>query len=329
MGNSQPEQIAAIANQGYAQVILSTAFTLQPQLKKQVPQDLLLYFSEMRRANRVRNTQAKAQLAEIGALLGKKGIPVVTLKGAADVLKPLHDEPAHRYISDLDLLVPENRLSEAALILRKAKGLPATQADISPGAHHHLAQITHPDWPFTVELHLRPGSDAVCSVLNSDTMLNAAEPTSLDGIAVPDMTDRFLHHVLHGMELRHPTAALNLRTTADHLMYLDKADPKIVEQALTRLESAGKADWLHDLTALAAALKGNPPTTESWAAAALSSFGNPEEARSRDTVFWMRRYAKRALQDPAYRKQLMRKAISPDAWVQFLKFHRERRGRFK
>lgn len=329
MQDSQPEQIAAIANQGYAQTILHSAFAQVPDLAAPLPRDLVIYFAEMQRANGVRNMDARGQLAQIAAILAPAGIPVLALKGAADVLDPLHGNAAHRYISDLDLLIPAGQISRAARLLRQAKGLPHGVAETEPGPHHHLAQITHLDWPLTIELHLRPGSDAVAKVLEPDAMLARAQDSGLPGVLIPATEDRFLHHILHGMELRHDTAALNLRLLADHVQYLGRLSESEQNQALTRLKAAGLADWQRDLDALTGALMGQPPAPHSWAAEALHRFGDPEGAQARDTRYWIRRYAQRLATNGAYRRQILRKIFSPRAWAEFVQFHRERRNRFK
>lgn len=325
--SSPPEQIAAIANHGHAQTILHSAFRQHPELGRNLPDDLLIYFAEMQRANGDRNRAAQDQLADIAALLAPLDIPVLALKGAADVLDPLHPVAAHRYISDLDVLIPQDRAADAARALRQAKGLPVRPADTRAGPHHHLAQIIHPDWLFTVELHIRPGSDAVGRVLDGAAMVARARPVG--GVLIPAPEDRLLHHVLHGMELRHDTAELNLRLLADHLCYLEKLTDQSLNQALTRLETANLGDWLTDLSALAMALDGHPPAPGNWAATALARFGEPADARARDTVFWIRRYAQRLTRSGPYRRSVLRKMVSPVAWAEFIQFHRDRRNRFK
>lgn len=327
---SDPQHLAAIANQSYGQVILHSAFQKNPALVQMIPDDLGIYFAEMQRANRDRITQAVTQMAEISRILQAEGIAVLALKGAADVLDPIHSQPAHRYISDLDLLVSADKISQAARLLRQAKGLPVDDALITTGPHHHLAQIIHPDWPFTVELHVKPGSATVSTVLNASEMLSSAEPSRIEGILIPCPEDRLLHHILHGMELRHETAALNLRLLADHHQYLGKLPDHALSQALSRLKSADFAPWLTDLTLLTQGLSGHmklPPG--SWPARALTVFGNPAAARSQDNQFWVRHYLRRMMHSPAYRRQIMRKILSPAAWAEFFAFHRDRRSKFK
>ncbi|MEZ5674058.1 MAG: nucleotidyltransferase family protein [Thalassovita sp.] len=327
--NSIPEQIAAIANQSYGQTILASGLRTLPALQSAIPDDLVIYFTEMQRANGERNTQAITQLAEIAAILAQHGIPILALKGAADVLQPLHDIPAHRYISDLDILIPENQITHAARLLREAKGLPVADRDILPGAHHHLAQIIAPDWLFTVELHIQPGSSAVQSVLNGAKMLRHATPSGIPGLMIPTLEDRFLHHILHNMELRHDTAALHLRALADHLRYRAALHAEDTDRAFSRLDAVGFGAWQTDLTDLAQALNGSPAQPGTWTWRALSGFGTPDAARSKDTLFWMKRYARRFAQSGPYRRQLIGKLFSPQAWAEFIQFHRDRRNRFK
>ncbi|MGH1355119.1 MAG: nucleotidyltransferase family protein [Thalassovita sp.] len=330
LANAPPEHLAAIANQSYGQVILHSAFQNVPALAKAIPQDLAIYFAEMQRANQDRNQKAIAQLQEIAAILHPYEIPVIALKGAADLLDPLHSIPAHRYISDLDLLVPADKATQAARLLRQAKGLPTEDHLIRPGNHHHLTQITHPDWTFTVELHIAPGSTAVSAVLNADDMIENAVPTDIRGASIPCREDRFLHHILHGMELRHETANLNLRLLADQVGYLEILPEQILNQALFRLNPSDCADWMTDLSLLARGLMGSAELSPfGWPARALQVFGNPEAARSQDNAFWIRHYLRRMIQNADYRRQTLRKVVSPKAWAEFIAFHKDRRSKFK
>lgn len=330
LAQSDAEHLAAITNHGHAQTILITALRKTPSLTSHIPRDLEVYFAEMARANAARNHHAKTQLQEIANILLPAGIPVLALKGAADLLNPIHDGPEHRYISDLDLLIPDDRIKDAAVFLRQAKGLPTGSVLTEPGTHHHLAQIIHPDWPLTIELHVRPGSEVVQSVLASKTMLENAKPTDINGILIPDIQDRFLHHILHGMELRHQTAALNLRMLADHVQYLRVMTPSEQKQALTRLEDIGYEAWQSDLSQLTRSLETlSALPGDCWAARALQNFGDPEAARRQDTEFWIRHYLRRFWHSKTYRQQILRKLTSPTAWSEFVAFHRDRRSKFR
>lgn len=325
-----PEHLAAITNDGHAQTILVSAFRNVPALASTIPRDLEIYLAEMQRANRDRNIQAVSQLREIVEILRPHKIPVLALKGAADVLNPIHRIPEHRYISDLDLLIPSEQSKQAARLIRKAKGLPTDAALLTAGAHHHLAQITHPDWVFTVELHVQPGSDTVSRILQTDEMFRTAQSTEIEGVFIPSIENRFLHHILHGMELRHQTAALNLRMLADHLRYLTILTKLDRKRALDRLRAVNLQDWQSDLTELAQILASQAmPAEQSWASKAIRNFGNPSAARLQDNSFWIRRYAQRFLTSATYRRQLLRKIFSPAAWGEFIAFHRDRRNKFR
>lgn len=330
LANAQPEHLAAIANQSYGQVILHSAFQRNPKLSTHIPEDLGIYFAEMQRANRDRNQHAITQLRQIAAILAPHGISVVALKGGADVLDPLHATPEHRYISDLDLLVPAAQAPQAAQLLRQAKGLSTADQLVQPRAHHHLAQISHPDWVFTIELHVEAGSDSVAQVLPASDVIARATPSGIEGVMIPNLEDRFLHHILHGQELRHETASLNLRLLADHIQYLQKLPERAQNQALNRLNTHKLGAWLKDLTQLADGLCGAADLAPTgWAARALRFFGDPDEARAQDNAFWLRHYLRRFVLNKAYRRQALRKSLSPAAWVEFFAFHKDRRSKFK
>ncbi len=103
----------------------------------------------------VRNTRLLQALREILSLLGRQGIPVIVLKGAA-LAEPLYGNIALRPMGDLDLLLQRQDVPRALEALEQA-GYRQAHAEPRPGAHlaHEvelmLYRVTQPD--LLVELH--------------------------------------------------------------------------------------------------------------------------------------------------------------------------------
>ena len=80
-----------------------------------IPKDVLLKLRKKYLANAYRNTVLFHQLSELVVLLNKKNIPVILLKGA-HLAEFVYKDIALRPMSDLDILVKEENLSETVQI---------------------------------------------------------------------------------------------------------------------------------------------------------------------------------------------------------------------
>ncbi len=80
-----------------------------------IPEDVVLKFREKYLANAYRNTVLFHQLTELLARLNNKDIPVILLKGA-HLAEFVYKDMALRPMSDLDIMVREEHLSEAVQV---------------------------------------------------------------------------------------------------------------------------------------------------------------------------------------------------------------------
>lgn len=78
----------------------------QRTLTDQAPPLIQRYLDAMLRLNRSRNERLQHEAMEIAAILNEIDVVPVFLKGAAGLLTGLHDDPAVRVMSDLDIVVP-------------------------------------------------------------------------------------------------------------------------------------------------------------------------------------------------------------------------------
>ena len=129
-----------------------------------IPADVVRKFREKYLANVYRNTVLFHQLTELVSLLNHKGIPVVLLKGA-HLAEFVYKEIALRPMSDLDILVREEHLSEVVQIAfsvgyqffydkQKTKGKPNESYCYDILKHYkHFQPLIHSETKCLLEIH--------------------------------------------------------------------------------------------------------------------------------------------------------------------------------
>jgi len=129
-----------------------------------VPPELRDRMAKAYADNAARNINIRADLLEAHRILTEADVPHLVLKGWP-LAERLYSEPAHRFLSDLDFLVPAGRAEPGHRALRAAgfRPLPAKDEWIEK----HLPSLWRndgydwdgylydPDYPRPVELHLR------------------------------------------------------------------------------------------------------------------------------------------------------------------------------
>ena len=91
----------------------------QTGLLNELPIELVEYIEKITNLNRVRNIHIIDQAIEISKLLNHNGISPIFLKDTAHLFDGLYNDIAERIIGDIDFLVPEDKMVEAAEILIK------------------------------------------------------------------------------------------------------------------------------------------------------------------------------------------------------------------
>ena len=165
-------------------------------------------FRGLRRYFWVRNLKAMAFARDVFAALDRDDVPFIVLKGAALVACYL-DDRSLRPMDDIDVLVPEERLADAIMVLTamnlRPKGLSPRQLIDSK---HWRSSL--PGWPFAIEdqnfdlhwkaLHLDRAPEA------DDRFWQARRKATLDGTAITvlDPADQLLQICAHAAQ---PAAA--------------------------------------------------------------------------------------------------------------------------
>lgn len=179
--------------------------------------DAGIFLAEIEDANDRRNSRLKDRLIDIGAALGKAGIPAVALKGAAFLLNDRSGAAAWRFSHDLDVLVPAAAVEPAAEILTAMgysdPGLPYRPADL-----HHYPALIHADGETIVEIHGRLSPQSDFPLLPAERVLDGARPALADTLLkVPQRDVRLMHLIAHAQcfSLRYKRRIFLLRDACD------------------------------------------------------------------------------------------------------------------
>jgi hypothetical protein len=119
-----------------------------------LPGELTEHLSAIHAINTSRNQQIIEQSLELVSILKQEGIEPVFLKGAGYLLQHLHPDPGDRIMSDIDILVPEELLENAARVLSDNGYFhPVEFEEADFEEHHHLPGFEHKNYVAMVELH--------------------------------------------------------------------------------------------------------------------------------------------------------------------------------
>lgn len=281
--NSDAVKLADAAQSAYVQTLVWKAFRDFPDLQACIPEDLLIFFEEMRRGNGQYNQLAQADLARAGDLLAAEGLRGCILKGGAELVAPSWDDPADRFIGDLDILVDEPA-GRALETLMKAGAICPSEWPIDPEEEtdkKHYPAIALPDSVIEMELHSRLVDLETNDILEPAQVLDNAQVTGLNGILVPTLRDRILHHVIHAQVNHRAYRNFDIqpRSIIDHAMLLGRltSDEKhSIRETFVSLGLNREFDTLDALTDLI--LYGHPPKGEDsdWIDRALLLYGQPD-----------------------------------------------------
>ena len=151
-------------------------------------------------ANAERNEMLRAQLIAVGRSLNEAGFEPCLLKGAIRLVDDLYPDPAWRYMSDLDILLPEEQVNAA---WQHLAGLGYRQKDIGTSSprhdHHHLPALRHPDFPAWIEVHEALHHSRGDRLLPADEVWSASSAIEFDGarFRVPSNDHQLAHAVGH------------------------------------------------------------------------------------------------------------------------------------
>ena len=136
------------------------------QLKKDnmlshLPEDLVQYLEALYQANLQRNQQLETGLVRLLSEFNKASIDTLLLKGAATFCDPLFTDPGSRFMGDLDILAPGDKVETCRAILIELgyqeipnKGMELDELPTDE-RHHQLPRYYLPGTPIVVEIHFK------------------------------------------------------------------------------------------------------------------------------------------------------------------------------
>lgn len=175
-----------------------------------IPKDVLLKLREKYLANAYRNTVLFHQLNEFVGCLNNKGIPVILLKGA-HLAEFVYKDIALRPMSDLDIMVKEEHLSEVVRVAfnagyqffyekknAKEKSNENYNYDILK-YYKHFQPLIHPETKCLLEIHCFISNIGTPFEIPASDLWKDAQPEALNKNAVFLLSpeDFIIHLCLH------------------------------------------------------------------------------------------------------------------------------------
>jgi hypothetical protein len=232
-----------------------------------LPPELPPYLDGVLALNRARNEKLSRALRSVVGELNRIGVRPVLLKGAVALWTDLYPDPAMRMLRDIDLLVPEDRLIEAARVAEALGYHPNTYGsgpmDIVPSEmHHYPKQVDRSG--VAVEIHRRVTGPDWAGILPSGEFFERARPDRAHGLDVllPDWTDHALHTIVHSelADGAYQVARANLRSLLELAILQRRQELGVSWAGIAQsLHRAGVDDLGVTLASLTDALFGLPP----------------------------------------------------------------------
>ena len=153
--------------------------------------------------NAERNRTILAEAVHVATLLNQIGLQPVALKGLAYLLTGVYPNPALRYLSDIDLLLPVSEIPRSIAHLRH-HGYFEDEGNRFIQFRHHYPAIRRPGLPH-IEIHHRLGQGVCDRLLPAKAILADATSIAQDGATflIPSPTHLATHLILHS-QLAHP-----------------------------------------------------------------------------------------------------------------------------
>ncbi|HUF71401.1 MAG TPA: nucleotidyltransferase family protein [Gammaproteobacteria bacterium] len=218
------------------------------------------YLDAFHAMNAERNERIRRQTLECVAALNRAGVVPMPLKGAAYLLSGLYAEPGERFLSDIDLLIPEAAASRASAALAGI-GFRAAPSRFDYTEHHHLPTLIRTLNDVAVELHTAPVLPLARVSLSSDEIWAGATEHESRGCRwrTASVTDTAMLSFLHGEVVDRALArcVVDLRGFQDLFRLVDRANGEIDwERNRNRASRGGHLPTFRRYTSVFAQLTG-------------------------------------------------------------------------
>jgi hypothetical protein len=169
-----------------------------------LPSEIADFLQAVETLNRERNQVIVAELKAAVTLLNGIGIQPVLLKGLAYLKTNVYEDPADRYLGDIDLLVPQEQ-QQAAVNTLIQNGWVADTLDPFRNFRQHSPALRRGS-AVLIELHHSVGTGVCERVLPAREVIERSSAVDLDGLCVrvPAPEDLLAHLIMHS-QMQHPS----------------------------------------------------------------------------------------------------------------------------
>lgn len=184
-------------------------------LRQVAPPELDVVAADAFEEARQQSVQLSADLLRLGAEFEAMAIPAIALKGSALLAANVAPALGIRWMNDIDILVTEAQVEQAAWILESleyVRGYSRDPAGPEVFRPYHEA-FTSPDGR-VVELHWRLGPARWGRAAAAGEWFQRARSSAMNGLLVPATADLFWHFLLHDAR-NHAWSSGSLRAALD------------------------------------------------------------------------------------------------------------------
>ena len=194
-----------------------------------------------------------ADLTRIGVEFASLEVPCIALKGSALLIGNLAPAPGIRWMEDLDVLVRERQVEEAAWVLESLGFARGVTRDLSVPevARPYHDTFTSLDGR-SIELHWRVGPARWGPTAAAERWFERATPSPAGGILLPAALDLFWHFLVHDAR-NHAWSSGSLRAALD-LALVARAPGFALVDVIRRLDEDPRPGPLMEAIADAATL---------------------------------------------------------------------------
>ncbi|MGS2722099.1 nucleotidyltransferase family protein [Paraglaciecola aestuariivivens] len=211
---------------------------LANQLKKQtfwpdLPSELRNYLTQIEELYQKRSLAIKQEVLNVCTLLAPITQDLVLLKGAATLFNGISEPIGSRYMADIDILLPNNKLKLGIQTLSSHHyQFEHDEMTIYTSAFHHAPPAIRPNGPCYIELHRQPLVNSIRHLLDCDEAFNTATTLALDSkISVKQLhpTQQVIHCIAHSelQDQRFKEAYLDLRQLVNFYLIVNKFNSQI------------------------------------------------------------------------------------------------------
>ena len=225
-GGTALEHLAEAANQHYLCPALYGSLK-HKNLLPCVPADLRKYLQILYDHNGERNRRLMDHAEETTQYLNELGVEPVLLKGTANLLSGLYFDQSTRFISDIDMLIPENRMADCIRKLKDADYdyLLPPESDCWK-AHHHCPPLLKKKRYFRIELHHQLVPIRYQNLIDADKVLSDSFLLAVGKARarLPSLSHRIIHNVTHAqlVDQSYFLGTIQLRQLYDLALLADK-----------------------------------------------------------------------------------------------------------